>query len=285
MTSSGSCMYHPFIVECTEDWPVRDYYRPRKISKVSFVDLLYFLVHSHTTHNSTAMSSIASSSRSVLRASVPRAIASCPAQCVRPSMVVGAAAAAARATRSTIAHPNYSRSFFSLTDISKLAGTLTGASPAGESEGEGERSGIESDGETQKFHARKILPYSQAQLYSLVSDVPSYSSFIPFCTSSRVLSGSPSGSVGGGAGASAGASAGAVAGDGAMNDKERGTRDWKPDDQPFDLDAELTVGFGGLEERYTSRVVGRPFESVTVSCCLCRVLKTVYLQSAGWTAG
>jgi hypothetical protein len=27
----------------------------------------------------------------------------------------------------------------------------------------------------------------------------------------------------------------------------------------------LKVGFGGLEERYISRVVGRPFESVTVS--------------------
>jgi hypothetical protein len=25
------------------------------------------------------------------------------------------------------------------------------------------------------------------------------------------------------------------------------------------------VGFGGLEEKYTSRVMGKPFESVTVS--------------------
>jgi coenzyme Q-binding protein COQ10 len=41
--------------------------------------------------------------------------------------------------------------------------------------------------------------------------------------------------------------------------------DWSPDDKPFDLEAELMVGFGGLEEVYTSRVVGKPFESVTVS--------------------
>ena len=40
--------------------------------------------------------------------------------------------------------------------------------------------------------------------------------------------------------------------------------DWSPDDKPFDLEAELMVGFGGLEEVYTSRVVGKPFESVTV---------------------
>lgn len=99
--------------------------------------------------------------------------------------------------------------------------------------------------------------YSQSQLYSLVSDVPSYSSFIPFCTSSRVLQG-----IG-------------------KDDNKRGTKDWKPDDQPFDLDAELTVGFGGLEERYTSRVMGRPFESVTAShlriCCLDRAVRILTL--------
>jgi hypothetical protein len=46
---------------------------------------------------------------------------------------------------------------------------------------------------------------------------------------------------------------------------QRKTIDWKPDDKPFDLEAELKVGFGGLEETYTSRVQGKPFESVTVS--------------------
>lgn len=85
--------------------------------------------------------------------------------------------------------------------------------------------------------------YSQSQLYQIVSDVPSYASFIPFCTSSRVLADKAgTGDVG----------------------RARRTIEWKPDDKPFDLDAELMVGFGGLEEKYTSRVMGKPFESVTV---------------------
>jgi len=91
--------------------------------------------------------------------------------------------------------------------------------------------------------------YSQAQLYSLVSDVPSYSSFIPFCNSSRVLAGQP----------------GAITGGDKDRTGKRRSVDWSPDDKPFDLEAELKVGFGGLEEVYTSRVVGKPFESVTVS--------------------
>ena len=49
--------------------------------------------------------------------------------------------------------------------------------------------------------------------------------------------------------------------------------DWSPDDKPFDLEAELMVGFGGLEEVYTSRVVGKPFESVTVCSCTLMTLK------------
>ena len=51
---------------------------------------------------------------------------------------------------------------------------------------------------------------------------------------------------------------------------QRKTIDWKPDDKPFDLEAELKVGFGGLEEVYTSRVQGKPFESVTVSITHCQ---------------
>jgi coenzyme Q-binding protein COQ10 len=51
--------------------------------------------------------------------------------------------------------------------------------------------------------------------------------------------------------------------------------DWSPDDQPFDLEAELMVGFGGLEEVYTSRVVGKPFESVTV----CFLLSLSFLKT------
>lgn len=48
-----------------------------------------------------------------------------------------------------------SRSFFSLNDISKLASNLTGNGDSGDGT---ESRGVESDGEIQKFHARKILP-------------------------------------------------------------------------------------------------------------------------------
>jgi coenzyme Q-binding protein COQ10 len=66
--------------------------------------------------------------------------------------------------------------------------------------------------------------------------VPAYSYFLPFCTGSTVLD---------------------AAGQPATN--------WRPGTQPFVVNAELAVGFGGLEERYISRVVGVPFESVSVS--------------------
>jgi coenzyme Q-binding protein COQ10 len=52
---------------------------------------------------------------------------------------------------------------------------------------------------------------------------------------------------------------------GSPSNQRRIAKDWKPDDKPFEVEAELKVGFGGLEERYISRVSGKPFESVTVS--------------------
>jgi len=54
------------------------------------------------------------------------------------------------ARRSSIASP--SRTFFSLPDISKLAGLNSSAES-------NDPSGVETDGEQQRFHARKILPY------------------------------------------------------------------------------------------------------------------------------
>lgn len=78
--------------------------------------------------------------------------------------------------------------------------------------------------------------YTPAQLYELVSDVPAYVTFIPFCTESTVLTK-----------------------DGRPNHA------WKPGQDPFEVEAELAVGFGGLEERYISNVVGVPFERVSVS--------------------
>ncbi|WVF68449.1 hypothetical protein IAT40_003215 [Kwoniella sp. CBS 6097] len=169
------------------------------------------------------------------------------------------------------------RSFFSLPDITKLANLVPGqgqsssnagpdASSAqilggrgGDTSGSGSSS-IETDGEVQRFHARKILPYSQTQLYSLVSDVPSYSSFIPFCNSSTVLSRpapSPSSSPTTTTTSTASTMTGPLKGKELAN--------WTPGTKPFEVLAELAVGFGGLEERYVSKVVGKPFESVTAT--------------------
>ncbi|WWC65773.1 uncharacterized protein I303_108395 [Kwoniella dejecticola CBS 10117] len=151
------------------------------------------------------------------------------------------------------------RSFFSLPDITKLANLVpgqqqsdSGGSPTTTTttSESGVVSGIEVDGEAQRFHARKILPYSQTQLYSLVSDVPSYSSFIPFCNSSTVLPRPASNSK---STSSSNAST------------TRQWNDWTPGEEPFEVLAELAVGFGGLEERYISKVVGIPFESVTAT--------------------
>jgi coenzyme Q-binding protein COQ10 len=79
--------------------------------------------------------------------------------------------------------------------------------------------------------------YTQEQLYNIVADVPSYSQFIPFCASSSVITSSTS----------------------ATPAQRLPTRQ-----EPFDVEAELQVGFGNFSEKYTSRVQGIPFESVTV---------------------
>jgi coenzyme Q-binding protein COQ10 len=81
--------------------------------------------------------------------------------------------------------------------------------------------------------------YTREQLYKIVADVPSYSNFIPFCTTSSVVSPPNTTDV----------SANRL---GDMTD-------------PFDVKAELEVGFGNFAERYTSRVQGIPYESVKVS--------------------
>ena len=42
--------------------------------------------------------------------------------------------------------------------------------------------------EPQILHARRNLPYPQSELYKLIADIPSYSTFLPFCTGARILS-------------------------------------------------------------------------------------------------
>ncbi|CAE6435655.1 unnamed protein product [Rhizoctonia solani] len=81
-----------------------------------------------------------------------------------------------------------------------------------------------------QFHTRKILPYTQRQLYNLVADVNSYHFFLPFCTNSKVLTLPPPGG---------------------FNPNE-----------PYEVEAELEVGFMGMNESYVSLVRCRPWEMV-----------------------
>jgi len=91
----------------------------------------------------------------------------------------------------------------------------------------------------QTYHERKILPYRPSQLYAIVADVESYSTFVPFCTGAHIISRStlPTTIV---------TSKGSV-----------------PQQAPQSvLEAELTVGFLSFRESYTSRVTCKPNESV-----------------------
>lgn len=90
------------------------------------------------------------------------------------------------------------------------------------------------DTETQTYHERKILPYGQKELYKIVADVGSYPRFIPFCTGSRIVT--------------------------PPQRKQLHASDSTT--APFDMEAELTVGFLSFEESYVSQVTCRPYESV-----------------------
>ncbi|KAJ1309209.1 hypothetical protein OPQ81_004878 [Rhizoctonia solani] len=81
-----------------------------------------------------------------------------------------------------------------------------------------------------QFHTRKILPYTQRQLYNLVADVNLYHFFLPFCTNSRVLTPTPPGGF--------------------------------KSDEPYEVEAELEVGFMGMKESYVSLVRCHPWEMV-----------------------
>jgi len=85
-------------------------------------------------------------------------------------------------------------------------------------------------GQPNVFHDRKILPYSQRQLYGVVSDVDSYGHFLPFCKRSRVLT--------------------------------PRVYNHPTNKDAYTVDAELAIGFGPVEESYISKVTCVPFESV-----------------------
>jgi coenzyme Q-binding protein COQ10 len=65
-----------------------------------------------------------------------------------------------------------------------------------------------------KYNAKTVLPFNSSQLYAIIIDVETYPDFLPWCTSAKILN--------------------------------------KIDDNNFD--AELTVGYKVIDEKYTSRI-------------------------------
>ncbi|EJD01644.1 uncharacterized protein FOMMEDRAFT_90501 [Fomitiporia mediterranea MF3/22] len=113
------------------------------------------------------------------------------------------------------------RTFFGVPSLSSF-------SPFSNEQGNGNGNGHE-----QTYHERKILPYSQKQLYELVADVDNYRHFVPYCTESKVLT-------------SRLVNPHASQNEGKVEKKE----------------ARLTVGFLAFKESYVSEVTCRPYLSV-----------------------
>lgn len=80
------------------------------------------------------------------------------------------------------------------------------------------------------INVTRTLPYPRAALYDLIVDVDSYSTFLPFCSHSRVTAWS------------------------APDPTTNGTR--------WPTEGELTVGYGPVVQSYTSRIVCVPGKSV-----------------------
>ncbi|KAH7879764.1 dehydrase and lipid transport-domain-containing protein [Lentinula edodes] len=97
----------------------------------------------------------------------------------------------------------------------------------------------------QTFHESKVFHYKKKELFDIVSNVSTYSRFVPFCTGSRILNAST------------------------RNEME-----------PFTMDAELTVGFLSFNESYISKVTCVPHSSVEAvassSTPLFKTLSTIW---------
>ncbi|PWN22978.1 hypothetical protein BCV69DRAFT_103874 [Microstroma glucosiphilum] len=118
------------------------------------------------------------------------------------------------------------RTFFSLKDIAKLAGEVQGqGANAGSRPGSGQAAGVT------EYKDSKVLRYSSSELYKIVSDVNSYSSFLPFCAGSTIKGPAPP-----------------LEGD-ALATSDKVTS--RPDHRVL---ADLTVGFKSFKETYTSVV-------------------------------
>ncbi|CEH13871.1 Oligoketide cyclase/lipid transport protein [Ceraceosorus bombacis] len=118
---------------------------------------------------------------------------------------------------------------FRLPDLSQLSpfAQTRGRGRQKPEDGAGDSAGPEG---TETVSESIVLPYTAKTLHALVEDVPSYSSYLPFCTSSTILGPSTS-----------------------------SARD-PPNSKAFL--AQLSIGFKGFSESYTSRVVSVPEKSV-----------------------
>ena len=74
--------------------------------------------------------------------------------------------------------------------------------------------------EPQSLSATRILPYNSSSLYTIIADVDSYSTFLPYCIASRVTK---------------------------WSSPDAHSKRWP-------AEADLTIGWGGYEETFTSRL-------------------------------
>ncbi|KAH9910017.1 hypothetical protein F4778DRAFT_775917 [Xylariomycetidae sp. FL2044] len=107
---------------------------------------------------------------------------------------------------------------------------------------------LTSSSEPQTLTAHRTLPYSAASLYDLIADIDSYPTFLPYCKSARVTSWTDPSPYPSSSSSSSPSS------------------DPSPTSNPparrWPTSADLTAGWGGLEETYTSRLFCIPGQIV-----------------------
>ncbi|KAH8118800.1 dehydrase and lipid transport-domain-containing protein [Phellopilus nigrolimitatus] len=121
-------------------------------------------------------------------------------------------------------HALVKRTFFSIPDLSPFSPFANNGSPSSPGGG---------GNDEQTYHERKILPYSQKQLYELVADVDNYHRFVPYCTESKVLA-----------------------------SRLVKTNKSSQETEVEKKEARLTVGFLAFKESYVSEVTCQPCLSV-----------------------
>lgn len=130
------------------------------------------------------------------------------------------------------------RTLFTLPDLSKLAPLSARGGDSREPHAYHERKILPSVAPTQSITrtmAHFLFSYCRKDLYKVVSDVASYPRFLPFCTSTRILSQTP-----------------------LENPNALGLAG------TVRMEAEMTVGFMTIQESYVSEVTCVPYELVQV---------------------